>query len=176
MTDISSRVAELERRVAAVERAVFGDDPQREAELRREDDRQPDIRLIKEAAATARHDREGPELPDHAQQVSECVTAPSHDQRLVADLGDAVGLVADPAGGFVREVVSRVMPDTPAGRLVADVAGGVVLAAEHLHPASLALRGAAEAWQLQDDIWHGSMKSDRRAHAQHEQPQLEAGA
>jgi hypothetical protein len=162
MTDIVSRITELERRLAAVERAVFGDDPQREAVLRRQDASQPDIGPVTKAVGAALGDRGAVlEAPEHQQSEPECATAPDgHGRRAVADLADAVGLVADLPGTLTQEAVSSVTPDTPGGRFVADIAGSVMsVAIGHPHLAPFVAHEVLEVLQMQAD----------------DQPQLEAG-
>jgi hypothetical protein len=162
MTDIISRIAELERRLAAVERAVFGDDPQREAVLCRQDASQPDIGPVTKAVGTALGDQGGgPEAPERRELEPECATTPAgHGRRAVADIAGAVGLVADLPGTLTQEAVSSVTPDTPGGRFVANITGSVMSAAiGHPHLAPLLAHEVLEVMQMQAD----------------DQPQLEAG-
>lgn len=55
-------------------------------------------------------------------------------------------------GEIAREAASYVALETLAGGLMGSITEIAVLAAEHLHPASLALRGAVAALEARDDI------------------------
>jgi hypothetical protein len=189
MTVVSIRLDAMELRLAAVERVVFGDDPQREAELGWDDASQP-RRVSAERVAGSQYQAHTDAAVSEAQTPEPAAPSPARGQVGVSEVADAIELVDDPPAWLAREAVGSIVPDTPAGRLAAEAAGILASVLEkHLHPVSLVLHAVLDERQLQADVQQAEPEPRRQAELERQAelgshyqaypeidgPQLEAG-